>query len=1050
MRASGVRVRGISGFCVFAFAFFLAACGGGGGGGGGGASNSPSPPAPPSPPATPLALFAGDLGGPGNVDGTGVAARFNTPQGIATDSAGNVYVVDTNNNTIRKISLAGAVTTLAGTAGVSGSADGTGAAANFTIPHGIATDSAGNVYVADFSTIRKITPAGVVTTFAGTSTLSGFVSVGALGGVATDSTGNIYLASNVVILKITPAGVVSTLAGSIGAVGSADGTGAAASFFGASSVATDSAGNVYVADTNNCTIRKITPAGAVTTLAGTPSLLGGNADGVGAAASFRGPQGVATDGADNVYVADTGNGLVRKVTPAGLVTTLAGSRIIFGGSADGAGASAGFSQPRGIAVDSTGTVYVADTANHAVRKITPAGVVTTLGGVAPLIGNVDGTGAAARFFSSGGTNGIAADTAGNVYVADFGNNNIRKITPARVVTTFAGSTLGLSGSTDSTGAAARFHGPIGVATDSEDNLYVADTINSTIRKITPGGVVTTLAGTAGVGGSANGTGAAASFQQPVGVATDSIGNVYVADTINNAIRKITPGGVVTTFAGATVPQGIATDRADNVYVTDGNAIRKITPAGLTTTLAGSVSFDGSADGTGAAARFFFPRGIATDTAGNIYVADSGASAVLSNNTIRKITPAGVVTTVVGVAGQASFAPGALPGLLCFPQGVAVSGTSLYITLYNGVAVASNVASDSNSTLNLTTGQAVTLVLGQPNFTTGTAPAAINASSMSPVGRGRAVGNFYYQADRSAVVSRTLGFPLPLTSSESATIVLGATSLTAAFSGTGSAADFESDSTASDGINLVITDQNRNRVLVFSTAPTTTHASADFVLGQTTMTAGASGCSATTLNSPGATVAAPGKLIVSDSLNNRVLIWTQPITSNGQPADLVLGQPDMVSCTANQGSAAGQNTLSQAGGVWTDGTLVAVGDVHNNRMLIWKTFPTTNGQNADLVLGQPDFTSTTAGVSAAVIGTGGTAVSDATHFIVTDNNNNRILVWNSIPTVNGQAADVVLGQTDFTSNTAGTSATQLHSPGGVGIIDNHLFVTDQANNRVLMY
>jgi hypothetical protein len=351
---------------------------------------------------------------------------------------------------------------------------------------------------------------------------------------------------------------------------------------------------------------------------------------------------------------------------------------------------------------------------------------------------------------------------------------------------------------------------------------------------------------------------------------------------------------------------------------------------------------------------------------------------------------------------------------------------------------------------LTTGQAASLVLGQPDFTTGTAPATINASSMTPVGRGRAVGNFYYQADRSSVAGRTLGFPLPLISSESATIVLGAASLTAAFSGTGSAADFQSDSTATDGTNLAISDPTRNRVLVFATAPTTTHAPADYVLGQTTMTTGTSGCSGTTFNFPGATVAAPGKLIVSDSRNNRVLIWTQPITSNGQAADLVLGQSDMVSCAANRGAAAGQNTLSTAGGVWTDGTLVAVGDALNNRMLIWKTFPTTNGQNADLVLGQPNFTSTTAGVSATALGTGGTAVSDATHLIVTDNNNNRVLVWNSIPTVNGQAADVVLGQTNFTSNTPGTSATQLRSPGGVGIINNHLFVSDQANNRVLMY
>jgi streptogramin lyase len=215
-----------------------------------------------------------------------------------------------------------------------------------------------------------------------------------------------------------------------------------------------------------------------------------------------------------------------------------------------------------------------------------------------------------------------------------------------VVTTLAG-TAGLTGSTDATGAAARFNFPQGVATDSAGNVYVGDTNNNTVRKITPAGVVTTLAGTAGVTGSTDATGAAASFFAPLGVATDSAGNVYVADLGNHTIRKITPAGVVTTLAGT----------------------------------AGAF---GSTDATGAAARFDGPFGVATDSAGNVYVADSG------NSTLRKITPAGAVSTLAGVAGQTGFAPGALPGLLGNPSGVAVSGTSLYITIYNGVAVVQNL------------------------------------------------------------------------------------------------------------------------------------------------------------------------------------------------------------------------------------------------------------------------------------------------------------------------------------------------------------------------
>jgi sugar lactone lactonase YvrE len=312
------------------------------------------------------------------------------------------------------------------------------------------------------------------------------------------------------------------------------------------------------------------------------------------------------------------------------------------GNADGVRAAPSFNFPQGVATDSAGNVYVADSNNNTIRKITPAGVVSTLAGTAGLTGSTDATGAAARFNFPFG---VAADSAGNVYVADSRNNIIRKITPAGVVSTLAG-TAGLTGSTDATGAAARFTHPVGVATDSAGNVYVADTNNSTIRKITPAGVVTTLAGTAGVFGSTDATGAAASFNSPRGVATDSAGNVYVADTSNNTIRKITPASVVSTLAG-------------------------------TALLAGST------DATGAAASFNVPIGVATDSAGNVYVADS------NNDTIRKITPAGAVSTVVGVAGQASFAPGALPGRLANPLGVAVSGTSLYITLYNGVAVVQN-------------------------------------------------------------------------------------------------------------------------------------------------------------------------------------------------------------------------------------------------------------------------------------------------------------------------------------------------------------------------
>jgi hypothetical protein len=595
-----------------------------------------------------VTTLAGRAGVEGSTDGAGTAATFRFPSAVAVDSAGNIYVADTDNCTIRKITPAGVVSTLAGTPGIEGSTDGAGPAARFTYPSGIATDSGGNVYVVDAGTIRKIT-----------------------------------------------AGVVSTFAGMTNVRGSNDGTGAAARFNSPSGIATDSVGNIYVADMHNHTIRRISATGVVTTLAGTPGVAG-SADGAGPAASFHWPTDLAVDGAGNVYVSDAAT--IRKVTPTGAVSTLAGAAGIRG-STDGAGAAARFGVPRGVAVDSQGNVFVADGRDGTIRKITGAGLVSTLAGTPAVIGAADGTGTAASFDSPGG---VAADKPGNIYVADSHNHTIRKITPAGIVTTLAGN-AGVSGSTDGIGETARFNSPAGVATDRAGNLYVADAHNHTIRKITPAGMVSTLAGNAGRHGRTDGPAAAARFTYPGGVATDTVGNIYVADTSNHAIRKITPAGVVTTLAGTagvdgsgdgigaaarfSFPNAIAIDSAGNLYVSEwGNAtIRKITAAGVVSTLAGTPDTRGSADGMRAAARFASPTGVAIDSDGNVYVADN------FNYTIRKITPAGEVSTVVGVPGQVGFTPGALPGRLVFPVvGVAVSGTSLYITLRRGVAVVRNL------------------------------------------------------------------------------------------------------------------------------------------------------------------------------------------------------------------------------------------------------------------------------------------------------------------------------------------------------------------------
>jgi len=648
--------------------------------------------------ATPYTFttLAGNTGY-GSADGTNGTAQFAFPSSVAVDSAGNVYVADTVNCTIRKMTLVGTnwvVTTLAGLSGCTGTNDGTGSAVRFYYPNGVGVDSAGNVYVADTAnhTIREVTPVGtnwVVTTLAGlagssgtndgTNSAAGFNEPAA---VAVDSAGNVYVAdtANHTIRKVTPVGtnwVVTTLAGLAGSAGSANGTGNAARFHFPFGLTVATNGTVYVADSANSTIRKVTPSGQVTTLAG---LAGnpGSSNGTGSAARFSVPYGVTVDTNGNVYVADSGNNTIRKVTSAGVVTTLAGLAGAQGtsGTNDGTGSAARFNFPASVAVDSAGNLYVADTGNNTIRNVTPAGanwVVTTLAGLADNAGSTDGTGSAARFYWPAG---VAVDTNGNVYVADSANNTIRKVTPVGanwVVTTLAG-VAGSPGSADGTNSAARFNWPSFMAVDSAGNLYVADEYNETIREVTPVGtnwVVTTLAGRAGNAGSANGTGSAARFNFPAGVAVDSAGNLYVADCLNDTIRKVTPVGtnwVVTTLAGLAgnagsangtnsaarfyYPNAVAVDTNGNVYVADSgnNTIREVKLVGtnwVVTTLAGLAGSAGSADGTNSAARFNWPTCLAVDVAGNVYVSDE------VNDTMRKVTRVGtnwVVTTIAGLAG----------------------------------------------------------------------------------------------------------------------------------------------------------------------------------------------------------------------------------------------------------------------------------------------------------------------------------------------------------------------------------------------------------------
>jgi len=561
-----------------------------------------------------LAGFAG--GGSGSADGPAATARFSAPGAVATDGQGNVYVADTQNDTIRMITPAGVVSTIAGSPGVAAYADGVGAAARFNNPEALAVDGSGVIYVADTMNflIRKITVSNGV-------------------------------------------GTVSTLAGIANNFGVGTGPALTTGIGQINGIAVDPAGDtIYFTEWDNSTVVQLTFSNGV----GTISLVAGfnnfpgYMDGIGWMAQFSNPEGLVWAAPGLLYVADTGNSVIREISIAGGVATVSTVAGVAGttGAMDGPGASALFNAPQAVAVDPAGNLYVADTSSDTIREITnplTSPTVSTLAGLAWVPGYADNAGGLARFNLPGG---VAVDGSGNVYVADTSNNLVRKIVGG-VVTTFAGADG--SGAMDGLGPAARFSGPAGVAVDGSGNLYVVDSQNDLIRMVTPGGVVTTLAGNAGVASEQDGPGATAYFDQPVGIAVNSAGTLaYVTDSASGYIRKLVISGGTATVSTVAGPinggvYGITLDAAGDVFFTSTglNAVFELPAAGGGVTfLAGNFNFPGWADGVGVFAQFNVPVGITCNPAGTIlYVTDVG------NYVVRKITLANGVATVTTIAGH---------------------------------------------------------------------------------------------------------------------------------------------------------------------------------------------------------------------------------------------------------------------------------------------------------------------------------------------------------------------------------------------------------------
>lgn len=499
--------------------------------------------------------------------------------------------------------------------------DGVGVNASFSFATTASIDETGNLYVLEIDSdpskgtdIRKITPAGEVTTI-----VSGISYSGTFGGMCRSTAGDFYIANRLshVIYKVTKAGILSVFAGS-GSNGSDDGKGTAASFSFPTGITSDAAGNIYISDHGTFLIRKITPDGTVSTIAGSGETI--EKDGLGRQASFNFPSGMVTDAAGNIYVADTDVGTVRKITSNGMVTTIVGKRVIIDGDAK----NATFNRPTDLVTDATGNLFVADAGNNVIRQITTAGIVSTYAGTG-LPGNADGALKTASFSCP---LGIAIDVSGNLFIADSANNLIRKISNGVV------SSIPLFVAANGESGPANY--PTGVAVDHNGYIYYYNTVYNSICQIKPD-VISTYSG-----GSNSGPNNGMAYLKAFGVETDKQGNVYVADAGNSRIAKIFPTGFGIPLAGAVTP--------------------------------GNSPIVGNSDGTGTNASFNHPKGVAVDTAGNVYVADT------NNNLIRKITPEGVVTTIAGTGTIGSTDGDGKTATFNSPSGLTVNaaGTVIYI------------------------------------------------------------------------------------------------------------------------------------------------------------------------------------------------------------------------------------------------------------------------------------------------------------------------------------------------------------------------------------
>lgn len=594
-------------------------------------------------------------GTPGFAGEGGLAqdAMLNAPYGVAVDGLGNVFIADLGNRRVRRVSIDGRITTVAGSGEAgSGGDGGSAAAAALTAPRNVAVDAVGRIYISDFEAhrVRRVTRDGIIEAVVGPGELS-FPA-----GLAFDLTGYLHIADsgNNRVRRVDAAGSINTVVDELQ-------TPTGLSF--------DVSGSLYIAETGGRRISVRSPGGSGRIVAGVGS--------ESALRSLDTARDVAVDAGGNLYIADGRR--VRRLSAGGEPSTLAGDGT-FGYRGDGGAATdAVLNSPDGLAVGLDGSLYIADQRNHRVRRMSPDGVIVTVAGTgAPGFGQ-DGPTALTTPLNA--PSGLFFDNSASLWVTEAEGNLVRRILSNGVMVTVAG---GGSTNADPIGALlARLRSPSGVTTDNEGNLVFADTGNHRVRKMLPGGLLVSVAGTGSPGFSGDGIFAgAAQLNGPRGIAMDRAGNLFIADAGNNRIRRVGPDGRISTVAGEVTPlsepHAVAVALDGSLFIADTRNHRIVarSATGEIRTVAGTSIAGFSGDGGPAReARFFLPAALALDGAGNLYIADQ------FNHRVRKLTPdaSGLIDPIeepaaLNVFSGASLQPGPVaPGQIVLLRGENLAG-----------------------------------------------------------------------------------------------------------------------------------------------------------------------------------------------------------------------------------------------------------------------------------------------------------------------------------------------------------------------------------------